>query len=98
MYDAVIKAGHLKGLAASSEEETKTEENKNIVAQFVSIVISVFVPLMGLLCACGMLKGICAAAGGTMKGAAAVNGTANAGKVMLVKNGDQVKPDLEVTG
>lgn len=62
VYDAVIKAGHLEGLAASSEEETKTEENKNIVAQFVSIVTSVFVPLMGLLCACGMLKGICAAA------------------------------------
>lgn len=32
VYDAVIKAGHLERLAAPSEEETETGENKNIVA------------------------------------------------------------------
>ncbi len=63
VYDAVIKAGHLESLVAPSrEEDTGAEGNKNLVAQFVSVVTSVFVPLMGLLCACGMLKGICAAA------------------------------------
>ena len=59
VYDAVIKAGHLEAIV-SSTEEAADEEKKSLYTRFVSIVTAVFTPFLGLLCACGMLKGLCA--------------------------------------
>lgn len=60
VYDAVVEVGHL---ANKAEMETSNAgEKKGIFSQFVSIVTAVFTPMMGMLCACGMLKGFMALA------------------------------------
>lgn len=60
VYDAVVEIGHL-----ASKAEVKTsdaDEKKSLFSQFVGVVTAVFTPMMGMLCACGMLKGFMALA------------------------------------
>lgn len=60
VYSAVVDIGRLSNKA---EMETSAgDEKKSIFSQFVSIVTAVFTPMMGMLCACGMLKGFMALA------------------------------------
>ena len=59
VYQAVVSVGHLESLAAAPEgEEEGPKEKQNLFNAFVSIVTSVFTPFLGVLCACGILKGI----------------------------------------
>lgn len=60
VYDAVVSVGHLESLAVNPEgaEENGPKEKQNIFNAFISIVTSVFTPFLGVLCACGILKGI----------------------------------------
>lgn len=65
VYDALVSVGHLEsivGPAAGDAADEPEEEKKGIIGNFLSIVTSVFTPFLGMLCACGMLKGFCAAA------------------------------------
>lgn len=59
VYDAVVDIAKINN--AQSDEEEKPQ---GIMAQFISIVTGVFTPLLGMLCACGMLKGFLAMATG----------------------------------
>lgn len=64
VYDAVCAVGHLNpggavnedGSAAARQDAPK--EKSNPFNAFVSIVTGVFTPTLGVLCACGILKGI----------------------------------------
>ena len=59
VYQAVVSVGHLESLAAAPEgEEEGPKEKQNLFNAFVSIVTSVFLPFLGVLCACGILKGV----------------------------------------
>ena len=56
VYDALVEAGHLEGLAEAS---VSTEgEKKSVMASFISLVTGVFVPILGMLCATGIIKGV----------------------------------------
>lgn len=61
VYDAVVDIAKLNHTQSDEEEEQKPQ---GIMAQFISIVTGVFTPLLGMLCACGMLKGFLAMATG----------------------------------
>jgi PTS system beta-glucosides-specific IIC component len=61
VYDAVVSVGHLESLAAAPEGEGGDDgpkEKMNPFNAFISIVTSVFTPFLGVLSACGILKGI----------------------------------------
>ncbi len=60
VYDAVVEVGHLDSKAEL--ETSNAGEKKSLFSQFVGIVTAVFTPMMGMLCACGMLKGFMALA------------------------------------
>lgn len=61
VYDAVIKRGHLEDLVNDEALQTvKSKEKQKPLDFFVGIVTSVFTPILGVLCACGMLKGLLA--------------------------------------
>lgn len=62
VYDTVIKAGHLESIAAapSDGEADGPKEKMNPLNFFVSIVTSVFTPFLGVMCACGIIKGFLA--------------------------------------
>ncbi len=64
VYAAVMDIGKFSsgGGAAETGGSEEAEEKKGIFSSFVGIVTAVFTPIMGMLCACGMLKGLCAAA------------------------------------
>jgi PTS system beta-glucosides-specific IIC component len=59
VYDAVVNVGHLESLAAAPKDDSDggPKEKMNPFNAFVSIVTSVFTPFLGVLCACGILKG-----------------------------------------
>lgn len=57
VYAAVVSVGHLESLALVSDEEEGPKEKQNLFNAFVSIVTGVFSPFLGVLCACGILKG-----------------------------------------
>lgn len=59
VYDAVVTVGKLKDIAAMEISDKKQEKLFN---QFVGIVSSVFTPMVGTLCACGVMKGLLSAA------------------------------------
>ena len=59
VYDAVVEVGHL---ASKAQVETSSAGKQSLFSQFVGIVTAVFTPMMGMLCACGMLKGFMALA------------------------------------
>lgn len=61
VFDAVVSVGNLGNLTGSNNDEKPTEK-KGIISAFIQTVTNVFTPLLGMLCAAGMLKGLCAAA------------------------------------
>ena len=80
VYDAVCAVGHITPGGAVNEDGSaiegggdapKTKEKFNPVNAFVSIVTSVFTPWLGVLAACGIVKGLVAlfVALGVMDGA-----------------------------
>jgi PTS system beta-glucosides-specific IIC component len=60
VYDAVVSVGHLESLAAApkDDDDDGPKEKQNPFNAFISIVTSVFTPFLGVLSACGILKGI----------------------------------------
>lgn len=55
-YDAVVSLG---GIAAGGEVAADEDEaSKNPFDAFVSVVSGIFMPLLGLMCGCGILKGL----------------------------------------
>lgn len=58
VYDAVVSIGKFNQSIDTSEP--KEEKPQGLISQFISIVTGVFTPLLGILCACGMLKGLLA--------------------------------------
>lgn len=64
VYDAVCAVGHLTPGGAVNEDGTPAEdtgapkEKTNPLNAFISIITSVFSPALGVLCACGILKGL----------------------------------------
>lgn len=62
VYDAVISVGHLENIAAmdNAGKDSESKEKANPFNAFVGIVTSVFTPFLGVLCACGILKGFLA--------------------------------------
>lgn len=60
VYDVVCKIAKI----SNGESDNSTEEKKTLFSQFISIVTGVFTPLLGMLCAAGMLKGLLAMAVG----------------------------------
>lgn len=63
VFDDVVAVGKLGSLVASDgTDDDAPKEKQGIFSAFVGIVTSVFTPMIGMLCAAGMLKGFCAAA------------------------------------
>lgn len=62
VYDAVVSVGHLEALSQSPEgdRDDAPKEKQNLFNAFISIVTGVFTPFLGVLCACGILKGVLA--------------------------------------
>lgn len=62
VYDAVVARGHLESLAEREEPgiEEAAKEKKNPLDAFIGIVTSVFTPVLGVLSACGIIKGLLA--------------------------------------
>lgn len=63
VYDAVVSVGHLESLAqkpGDNEDDDGPKEKMNPFNAFVSIVTGVFTPFLGVLCACGIIKGFLA--------------------------------------
>jgi PTS system beta-glucosides-specific IIC component len=72
VYASVVAVGHLEHLAAAPEgEEGGAPEKTNLFNAFVNTVTGVFTPFLGVLCACGIIKGVLAllAALGVLDGA-----------------------------
>ena len=63
VYESIMEIGKLKKLDSNDEsQEEQSQEKQNGFNKFISVVTAVFTPMLGLLCACGMLKGFVAAA------------------------------------
>lgn len=62
VYDAIMKVGGLENNLNSTQENEDKEKSKGVISAFISTVTSVFTPILGMLCAAGMLKGFSAAA------------------------------------
>lgn len=62
VYDAIMQVGQLENDLISTQEKEDEEKSKGIISLFITTVTSVFTPILGMLCAAGMLKGFCAAA------------------------------------
>ena len=61
VFKSVVAVGHLENLAASqTDDDSAAPAKMNPFDTFVNIVTSVFTPFLGVLCACGILKGILA--------------------------------------
>ena len=61
VFRSVVAVGHLENLAAAQpDDESAPAEKMNPFDAFVNIVTSVFTPFLGVLCACGILKGVLA--------------------------------------
>lgn len=62
VYDAVVARGHLENVAdaRTEEDETEAKEKKKPLDLFIGIVTGVFTPVLGMLSACGILKGVLA--------------------------------------
>ena len=61
VFDSVVSVGHLesKSLKASGGEDSDApKEKQGIFNAFIGIITGVFSPFLGVLCACGILKGI----------------------------------------
>ena len=60
VFKSVVAVGHLEDLAASQSDDGSAPAKMNPFDTFVNIVTSVFTPFLGVLCACGILKGLLA--------------------------------------
>ena len=60
VFKSVVAVGHLEDLASSQSDEDAAPQKMNPFDTFVNIVTSVFTPFLGVLCACGILKGVLA--------------------------------------
>ena len=61
VFKSLVAVGHLENLASSQTEDGSSAPVKmNPFDTFVNIVTNVFTPFLGVLCACGILKGILA--------------------------------------
>ncbi|MDD6328168.1 MAG: beta-glucoside-specific PTS transporter subunit IIABC [Lachnospiraceae bacterium] len=63
VFDSVVAVGHLESKsvkAGGGDEEEGTKEKQSIFNAFVGIITGVFSPFLGVLCACGILKGFMA--------------------------------------
>ena len=60
VFKSVVAVGHLEDLAASQSDDGSPPAKMNPFDTFVNIVTSVFTPFLGVLCACGILKGLLA--------------------------------------
>ena len=71
VYNAVIERGHLGHIADSGVEEDVAQEKKKPLDAFIGIVTAVFTPVLGMLSACGIIKGLLAlfVAAGILDGA-----------------------------
>lgn len=60
VYAAVVSVGHLESIAVKEDdgENDRPKEKMNPFNAFVSIVTGVFTPFLGVLCACGIIKGL----------------------------------------
>jgi beta-glucoside PTS system EIICBA component len=56
VYDALVDVGHLENLADAPV--STAGEKKSVMGAFVSLVTGVFVPILGMLCATGVIKGV----------------------------------------
>lgn len=57
VFDAVVKRGHLEDVAAIEKAENQQKEKQNLFDFFIGIVTSVFSPVLGVMCASGIIKG-----------------------------------------
>lgn len=57
VYDAVLKAGNLSG-GTSSNTQDAPKEKGNIFNTFIDMISGIFQPILGIMCAAGMIKGI----------------------------------------
>ena len=61
VFDAVISVGHLESKSAlAGGNDIESTGKQNPFNAFISIITSVFTPFLGVLCACGILKGVLA--------------------------------------
>jgi len=62
VFDAVVSVGHLesKSALAGGGDAEGEKVKQNPFNAFISIITSVFTPFLGVLCACGILKGVLA--------------------------------------
>lgn len=59
VFSAVVSVGHLENIAVKTDDDSEEgpKEKQNLFNAFISIVTGVFTPFLGVLCACGILKG-----------------------------------------
>lgn len=64
VFDAVVKRGHLESVASGQNgeehQEATEKEKQNPFDFFIGIVTSVFSPVLGMMCASGIIKGFLA--------------------------------------
>lgn len=60
VFDSLVSVGHLesKSLKSGSVDDDSPKEKQGIFNTFVGIITGVFSPFLGVLCACGILKGV----------------------------------------
>lgn len=60
VFDSLVSVGHLesKSLKSDSADDDSPKEKQGIFNTFVGIITGVFSPFLGVLCACGILKGV----------------------------------------
>lgn len=59
VYDAVLKIGNFSGEGEVPEDET---EKGNIIDRLIDLISGIFTPILGPMCAAGMIKGLTAMA------------------------------------
>lgn len=61
VFDSLVSVGHLESKSlksASVDDDDSPKEKQGIFNTFVGIITGVFSPFLGVLCACGILKGV----------------------------------------
>lgn len=61
VFDSLVSVGHLESKSLKSgsiDDDDSPKEKQGIFNTFVGIITGVFSPFLGVLCACGILKGV----------------------------------------
>ena len=61
VFDSLVSVGHLESKSLKSgslDDDDSPKEKQGIFNTFVGIITGVFSPFVGVLCACGILKGV----------------------------------------